>query len=289
MPSSNSASASTKAPFADTRAPSSSTNSISDVENIVPPTTSQFEEVIDENTSNSSDDTGEPESDQAPEFQFDKNKYIDGEKLQTITFSMTVSKFTQILNEEKLEAYFKDFVEDVLEMSSNRDWYPFHSKSVHNITMELLPNFVVERDIKKRNANFIVPVQLNVNGIVLVNFNEQDSQQRNNINDSAPSAFKDSFDYSMLLYFTFWGVDTLQNVLEEVGGLQDLVIRSVSVGKKELVAIDKDGSYLIKSDQSSSNQIVAAVSDIENKSSTSASKCSLLTYIMISASIMWHF
>jgi hypothetical protein len=260
------------------------------MENDVPPTKSQLEEVIDENTSNSSDNTGKMESDQAPEFQFDKNKYVDGEKLQTITFSMTVSEFTQILNVEKLEAFFKDFVEDVLEMRSNRDWYPFHSKSVHNITMELLPNFVVERDIKERNANFIVPVQLNINGIVLVNFNEQDRQQRNNINDSAPSAFKDSFDHSMLLYFTFWGVETLQNVLEEVGGLRDLVIRTVSVGKKELIAIDKDGAHLIKSDQSSSNQIVATVSDIENKSSASASKCGLLTHIiMVSASLMWCF
>ena len=98
----------------------------------------------------------------------------------------------------------------------------------------------------------------------------------------------------MLLYFTFWGVDSLQKVLEEDGGLQNPIITSVSMGKKELIAfgIDKDDNYLYKGDHDSDNNLPAkANAGISGrlKSSAAASTFGFLTIIMISAAVIFQY
>ena len=66
------------------------------------------------------------------------------------------------------------------------------------------------------------------------------------IEDRTPgSTFYDSFNHSMLLYYTFWGVDDFQKVLEKEGGLRKPVIGSVSLGEKELITfgVHKEENY----------------------------------------------
>jgi len=234
--------------------------------------------------------TANHDGDKLPGIEFDKNKFVDVERLHPIKFNMTVSEFTQLMNTEKLDAYFKDFIENVLDMRSNRDWYPFNYKSVHNITMELLPIFGMGGDRNERSAKLDVPVQLILNGLIFVHLKDQGSQQTISTNDSVlQSTFHDSFAYSMLLYFTFWGVDSLQNVLEEDGGIQNPVVNSVSVGDKQLITIDKDGNYFAYMDEGDgpSNSLASETSKFEKDSSTRLSKYGVPSLIMISASTIW--
>jgi hypothetical protein len=234
--------------------------------------------------------TANHNGDQRSDIEFDKTKFVAVERLQPIKFDMTVSEYTQLMNTEKLDAYFKDFIENVLDMRSNRDWYPFNYKSVHNITMELLPMFGMEGDKKERSTKLEVPVQLILNGLIFVHLNDQDSQQTISINDSVTrSIFHDSFDHSMLLFFTFWGVDRLQEVLEEDGGIQNPVVNSVIVGNKQLITIDKDGNYFAYMDEGDgpSNSLALETSNFEKDSSARSSKYGVSSLIMISASTIW--
>jgi hypothetical protein len=234
--------------------------------------------------------TANHDDDQHPDIEFDKTKFVAAERLHPIKFNMTVRKFTQLMNKEKLDAYFKDFIEDVLDMRSNRDWYPFNSKSVHNITMEFLPIFDMEGDQQERSALLTVPVQLIINGLIFVHLKDQGSQQTISINDNVPrSTFHDSFAHSMLLYFTFWGVDSLQNVLEDDGGIQNPVVNSVSVGDMQLITIDKDGNYFAYMDErdGSSNSLASAILDVGIESSARSPKYGVSSLIMISASTIW--
>merc|ERR1712194_772623 len=130
----------------------------------------------------------------------------------------------------------------------------------------------MEGNQEEQIADRMIPVQLIINGLVFVDLNKQDDevltattrnaggakQQRTAVNDNVTplSTFHDSFDHSMLLFFTFWGVDSLQKILEEDGGFQNPVIDSVSIGKKKLLTfgIDKDDNYLYKGDHNYSMQ-----------------------------------
>lgn len=224
------------------------------------------------------------------EIEFDEAEFIDAEKFKPITFHMTVSKLTQITNQENLELYFKDFIEDVLDMDSNQVWYPINVKSIGNITVDFMPTFVLEGEQgapSQRNINYNFPVELIVNGLVFVHLNEQQNQETLDESESI-SKFHDFFEHRLLLYFSFWGVDSLQEVLIGEGGLQNPFIHSVSVGKKVLITFDKDGNYLYDDDDGSSNSIEETITNIESKSSEIVPNKSLLTFIMISSTILWY-
>jgi len=246
--------------------------------------------------------TANHDGDQLSDIEYDKTKFVAGERLLPIVFNMTVSKFTNTINYDALKSHFKDIIEDVLDMKSNLDWYPYHSKLMHNISVQLIPSDTLTEGInEEQSVDHTIPVQMIINGLVFVHVNEQGvgivtsttrnaggakQQPEDVVNDSAiRSTFHDSFDHSMLLYFTFWGVDSLQEVLEEDGGVQKPVIDSVSVGDKQLITIDKDGNYFAYMDEGDgpSNSFASETSKFEKDSSARASKYGLLTFIMISA------
>jgi len=234
---------------------------------------------------------------------FDSVRFVAREKLEPITFNMTVSEFRYTLDYNKVESYLKDFVEDVLNMRSNRGWYPSHSKSMHNISIELFPSVVVE-DQEVESADQTIPVQLTVNGLVLVHAKNQDTgavasktrnrggkkQQQSEINDSASlSPFHDSFDHSMFLYFTFWGVDDLQQILEQDGGLQNPVIDSVSSGNKRLITFntDKDDNYVFRGDHHSEKpKKVIPRAEIESSAKTTKIGLSSFSIIVVAGALL---
>lgn len=249
-------------------------------------------------------DSSEDANVEAPEVEFDKTKFVAGERLLPIVFNMTVSKFTNTINHDALKTHFKDFIEDVLDMKSNLDWYPYHSKSMHNISIQLIPSDTLTEGInEEQSVDHTISVQMIINGLVFVHVNEQGvgivtsttrkaggaKQQPEDVNDSAiRSIFHDSFDHSMLLYFTFWGVENLQEALEEDGGVQKPVIDSIIVGKKQLITfhVDKDDNHLYNGDHDSfkpKHSISKVISAVGNDSSARASKYGLYTFIMISA------
>ena len=88
--------------------------------------------------------TGLDASTESPEsnvtlFDFDRSKFVAVEQLPTIGFHITVDEITKLNKKRKLKVYLQSFLKDVLDMGSNQDWYPFHSKSIGKITTELLP------------------------------------------------------------------------------------------------------------------------------------------------------
>ena len=74
------------------------------------------------------------------DFEFDSEKYVTGLKMPPISFNMTVSELTSTIDTDELKPHFKAFFEDILGMRSNEDWYPLHSKSMHNISLKLFPS-----------------------------------------------------------------------------------------------------------------------------------------------------
>jgi hypothetical protein len=237
------------------------------------------------------------------EIEYDTSKFLAGEQLEPIIFNMNVKKYTSVMNHDILTAHIQEFLEDVLDMKSNSNWFPFHSKSMHNISVELFPGIaVVDENHEGKSQDRAIAVQLVVNGLVLVHANEREgaviSKKRNadgakehtqtSSDKASRSKFQDSFDHSMLLYFTFWGVDSLQKVLEEDGGLQKPVIGSVVVGEKQLITFgtDKDDNYKYEGDHDASSKPkrppAKAISDVGKESSASATKYGSLT-LMIAA------
>lgn len=294
------------------QAPSSSTNYASELESpllsTVPPSQVSVADIT--SSGKAPADTTRPDNNESVDVKFDETKFVAGEKLQPIIFDMTVSNFTQTINTNKMKTYFIGFIKELLDMRSNTNWYPFHLKSVSNITIELVTEIFVEGD-KEEHADPIIqkPVQLIITGLVFVHVKKQEvgtvaSSQRTTggkekqaiVNDGTPaSSLHDSFYHSVLLYFTFWGADSLQKVLEEDGGLQNPIISSVSVGDKELIAfgIDKDDNYLYKGDHDSSkpkNLPAQANTGISGRFASSAAslKFGFLTIIMMSAGITLH-
>lgn len=185
-------------------------------------------------------------------------------KLQPITFAMNVTKVAAAANTTALKYYMKKFLEEVVDMESNRNWYPTHLKSVENLSIDLmtdnidfLPTAIVLEGTHKQNSgdNHTIPVRLIVNGVVFVHSKIQHSVTTSEKGESplrtitiedrtSGSIFYDSFDHSMLLYYTFWGVDDFQMILEKEGGLRKPVIGSISLGGKELITfgVHKDNS-----------------------------------------------
>jgi hypothetical protein len=272
-----------------------------DAESIVTPSVENSDNILE---SGPAGDSSEDANVEAPEVEFDKTKFVAGERLLPIVFNMTVSKYTNTINHDALKTHFKDFIEDVLDMKSNLDWYPYHSKSMHNISIQLIPSDTLTEGInEEQSVDHTISVQMIINGLVFVHVNEQGvgivtsttrkaggaKQQPEDVNDSAiRSIFHDSFDHSMLLYFTFWGVENLQEALEEDGGVQKPVIDSIIVGKKHLITfqVDKDDNHLYNGDHDSfkpKHSISKVISAVGNDSSARASKYGLYTFIMISA------
>jgi len=234
------------------------------------------------------------------DFEFDSEKYVTGLKMPPISFNMTVSELTSTIDTDELKPHFKAFFEDILGMRSNEDWYPLHSKSMHNISLKLFPRTVdTYEDFLKESVEPSSQVRLVVNGFVYVHMKNKDtgvvtsmtrsagiiSQQNESVVESAPqSTFYNSFEHSLLLYFTFWGTDGLQQLLEE-SGFQKPIVESVTVGKKELLSfgVDKDANYLYKGDHDVAKPKRTQgkeTSDTENMASTGVSlKCSWLIFI----------
>ncbi len=245
----------------------------------------------------------------------DGSKFIAAAKLQPITFNMNVKKVTTATDTTALQSFIKNFIEDVLNMKSNRDWYPSHSKSVDNLSIDLvtenvdaLPSAVVLEGARKQNSGdkHTIPVKLTVNGVVFVHAKNEDAQvtaaatrkkddpqpRTIAIEDSnSTSTFYDSFDHSMLLYYTFWGVDDLEKVLQKDGGLRKPVIDSVTLGKKEVIAfgVDKDTNFAYSGDHSSNKpkrSQATAMSQVGSRRSSGArvpAKHGVLTFLLISA------
>eukprot|EP00535_Pseudo-nitzschia_heimii_P012180 CAMPEP_0197197654 /NCGR_PEP_ID=MMETSP1423-20130617/32973_1 /TAXON_ID=476441 /ORGANISM="Pseudo-nitzschia heimii, Strain UNC1101" /LENGTH=726 /DNA_ID=CAMNT_0042651479 /DNA_START=8 /DNA_END=2185 /DNA_ORIENTATION=- len=218
------------------------------------------------------------------DIEFDETKFVAGDKLKRITFLMTISEPTEIANEEKLEIYFKEFIERVLDMSGNEDWYPFHVKSVDNITIDLIPMFTLQGAQKERSVGQGFPVTLIINGLVFVHSSGQQNQDTIDINNKVPQlTFHDFFEHSLLLYLTFWGVDNLQEVMTKDGGLKNPVIHSVFVGMKQLIRFDNDSLHKDNHDSSAATGRV----NTKSESSERISKKNFLSFITILGGIIW--
>ncbi len=184
-------------------------------------------------------------------------------------------------------------------MRSNAAWYPSHVKSINNITLELVPLIGTEGQslevISEQNLfggiwDEIVSVQLVVNGLVYVHHAlGEEKMPRNSFPASSTTQanFHDSFDHSMLLYFTFWGLDGVEKALEEEGGLQNPVIDSIGVGKKKLIGIGPDGDSLALGNDDY-NIMTSILSDSDVKTARARGlQPGFLSFIVISASMMW--
>ena len=245
----------------------------------------------------------------------DGSKFIAAAKLQPITFNMNVKKVTTATDTTSLQSFIKNFIEDVLNMQSNRDWYPSHSKSVDNLSIDLvtdnvdaLPSAVVLEGAHKQNNGHkhTIPVRLTVNGVVFVHAKNEDAQvtaaatrkkddpQPRTIaieGNNSTSTFYDSFDHSMLLYYTFWGVEDLEKVLQKDGGLRKPVIDSVTLGEKKVIAfgVDKDANFAYNGDHGSNKpkrSQATAMSQLGSRRSSGArasAKYGVLTFLLISA------
>ena len=223
---------------------------------------------------------------------------VDSDELKT--FDIAVSEFTTVVESDELKAFFKNFFEDVLDMRSNGNWYPSHAKSIHDLSIAFRQSAVPQLEKAEGIPNDKIQVQLIINGYVAVHTNSEGveattartrnagkKKQTISFDDTVPdSTFHESFDHSMLLYFTFWGVESLEQMLKKEG-LQNPVINSVSVGEKEVITfgIDKDDNYLYEGDHNSAkpHRIPAEeISDFDDSSSARASKYCLLKLILIS-------
>ena len=215
---------------------------------------------------------------------FDLTRFVDVEKLEPIIINVTVSNFTKLSNEQSLENYFKGLIEGVLD-SFNQEWYPSYNKSIDNVTLQFLPAApITEIQRVQRNSVQTSQAQIIIDGQVFVHAKER---QQSNIKPS--SSFNDSFDYSMLLYFTFWGVDDVEEALTKIGGLENPVINSVSIGEKKLIGVGDTDNSLIENNVGDSNAVIPQlIDDKENQSASRASKREFLSFALISAStICW--
>jgi len=254
----------TDTPTQRTQAPSSSMTSSSSLKSSLPLTTHSSHQFETDDAINSPVQNGTPEVDEQLNFGLDESKFVVKEYLQPITFNMTVSHLSRMKNNDKLQTYFKKFIEEVLGMRSNEDWYPFHSKSMNNISIELVSGVLV-RGSGAVDNDHAIPVQLIINGDIFVHKKKNGAETTTSLTRSASakkkesaissrkpslSTFNDSFNDSILLYFTFWGAESLEQNLEEYGGLQDPYLVSVSVGEQELIAfgVDKDDNYMYRGD-----------------------------------------
>lgn len=241
---------------------------------------------------------------QVLDVEFDENVFTAKERLQPVTLNMTVSNLS-MMNYDKLRSYFKKFIEDLLSMRSDRDWYPFHSKSVHNISIELVPDEIV-----KGYAEDNIRVQLIISGDVFVHVKKQEvgkvtsstriaggAEKESAVLSDNASLFTlhDSFYHSMLLYFTFWGVESLQQNLEDHGGLQNPNVVSVSIGKQELMTfgIEKKHNYLYSRGDHGSTKLkhlpsssIVGIGSNALESSASSSRFGLFTIVMVSVGII---
>mmetsp|Transcript_2992 Transcript_2992/g.8164 ORF Transcript_2992/g.8164 Transcript_2992/m.8164 type:complete len:436 (+) Transcript_2992:285-1592(+) len=235
------------------------------------------------------------------EVAFDKSEFVTVTQLEPIIFDITVSKFTTIVDSVELRTFFKDFVEDVLEMKSNGNWYPSNVKSMRDISISLHESTVSQSEHAEGIANEKIDVELIINGHVAVHTKNEGAkvattrtrnagakEKANNLDDTLTvSTFQESFDHSLLLHLTFWGVASIEKMLKKKGGLQNPVINSVSVGEKELMAFgtDKDDNYLYGGDHNSEKPHrirVGEESGIDDTSSARTSLHGLSTLILIS-------
>lgn len=142
-------------------------------------------------------------------------------------------------------------------MRTQINWYPFYSKSALNVTVDVFYNSSAAGDVDGGDVKFIV------NGMVGVHAKRNDlsttsSSERTagEAQQKAESSFVEYFDSNLLLYLTFWGTDELKEDLEEITGLQNLIITSVSLGETELISfgIDESDNQKYKGNNDPSNR-----------------------------------
>ena len=258
----------------------------------------------DELTTRTSSETPEQasENNDLSEIMYDKSKFVTATKLQPITFKINVEQYSAVTNVIALTSYIKIFIDDILDMKSNVDWYPTYPKTVDNLSIDLVQDAVdIEGPPSPNSDDRAISVRLVINGVVFVHAKPPEKEATTAMSRSAgefqqdtitvdDSVFRSTFSHSMLLYFTFWGIDGLQKVLEDDGGLRKPVISSVVVGEKELVAFgtDKDDIFAHNGDQDSSKpkRSQAKESSVVGRSGASfvrASTYGLLTFVLISA------
>jgi hypothetical protein len=248
----------------------------------------------------------------------DNTEYLDfvvEEELPEIIIDMTVDSFTQTVNcTNKLEKYFIDFIESLLGMNNNNEWYSYHLKSVANISIELISNAYVGEDnnvlpAKKLSSSVVpvgflpipTPIRLIINGLVVVHFKEQEGEEEMpskndggemelNVADNTASSLKESLCHNMLMYMSFWGVEKIQHVLEEDDCFQNPVIDSIAVGEKEIptVVIAGDSMYNDDNDSNRPKQPLLPGTIVDGSSSavTVSSKFASVAIIMVSSGIL---
>ena len=219
--------------------------------------------------------------------------FVVEEELPEIIIDMTVDNFTQTVNcMNKLEKYFIDFIEGILGMSSSNEWYSYHLKSVGNISIELVSDVYVEENndvlpAKKLLPSAVpvgfspipIPIRLIINGLVVVR-----------VAANTTSSLKESLCHNMLMYMSFWGVEKMQNVLEEGDCFQNPIINLIIVGEKEIptVVIAGDSMYNDDHDSNRPKQPLLPGTIIDGSSSpvTVSSKFTSVVIIMVSGGIL---
>ena len=219
--------------------------------------------------------------------------FVVEEELPEIIIDMTVDNFTQTVNcMNKLEKYFIDFIEGILGMSSSNEWYSYHLKSVGNISIELVSDVYVEENndvlpAKKLLPSAVpvgfspipIPIRLIINGLVVVR-----------VAANTTSSLKESLCHNMLMYMSFWGVEKMQNVLEEGDCFQNPIINLIIVGEKEIptMVIAGDSMYNDDHDSNRPKQPLLPGTIIDGSSSpvTVSSKFTSVVIIMVSGGIL---
>jgi len=245
------------------------------------------------------------------EDDFNKTKIV---KLRPIIFNITADMFTRKINTTKLKRSFRSFIEVILDMNSNGNWYPFHSKLVSNMTIEALSNTEApineENDEQHADPNMRMSFQLIINGLITVREKKQydeivafskrttdgtEKRMASNYEAESESNFYDFFDHSMLLHLTFWGTSSIQEALEGID-VKNPIITSVTVGEKEVIyfGIDKDDNYLyngnhqlVKSKHLTESATTGRISGSAKLSSPLRSKSGLLSIIMMSVGMIF--
>ena len=219
--------------------------------------------------------------------------FVVEEELPEIIIDLTVDNFTETVNcMNKLEKYFIDFIEGILGMSSSNEWYSYHLKSVGNISIELVSDVYVEENndvlpAKKLLPSAVpvgfspipIPIRLIINGLVVVH-----------VAANTTSSLKESLCHNMLMYMSFWGVEKMQNVLEEGDCFQNPIINLIIVGEKEIptVVIAGDSMYNDDHDSNRPKQPLLPGTIIDGSSSpvTVSSKFTSVVIIMVSGGIL---
>ena len=219
--------------------------------------------------------------------------FVVEEELPEIIIDLTVDNFTETVNcMNKLEKYFIDFIEGILGMSSSNEWYSYHLKSVGNISIELVSDVYVEENndvlpAKKLLPSAVpvgfspipIPIRLIINGLVVVR-----------VAANTTSSLKESLCHNMLMYMSFWGVEKMQNVLEEGDCFQNPIINLIIVGEKEIptVVIAGDSMYNDDHDSNRPKQPLLPGTIIDGSSSpvTVSSKFTSVVIIMVSGGIL---